>query len=487
VTEARALFDSLWAFYDRTLSAEGVSPFEYVEQLTYLLFLKIDHERSERDLNPVRVVDKGLDWPGLAALDGDELERQYAYILEQCGKTKDIRNEERTKAVVFRKAKVAIRNPAKLRALIADELKQRKWSNLGPDTLGELYRLLLVKASANFNIEAGQTLTPEPFVSAVIDCLCPGAGDTVFDPACGTGALLIAGFIAMAADSQARPAVGVDAQMAKNAITGYELDERMCRLATMHVLLALGRPFSAAPPIEEHDTLAAPSNVHPTLIVCNPPFRSTAPKPKGRKGLITDTNNIQLNFLQHIATLMANGARAAVFVPDNVLFASDAAQKIREWLIQNCNVHTLLRLPTGVFERSMVKSNVLFFEKKPPRADGFPATERLHVYDARTGRHFQATQNPLKRSDLDDFVSWYHSDRAPDSDIHACSFTYGELTALPGLNIDIVWPGMDVNLEIVHPRILAREIADALDAASQEFTELAASLPEVPDHVERDE
>ncbi|MDX6738703.1 N-6 DNA methylase [Actinocorallia sp. A-T 12471] len=485
MTSARSLFDSLWSFYDRELSVEGVSPLEYVEQLTYLLFLKIDDERGRRSIRRVQVVPNGLGWSSLRSQSGGELERQYAHVLEQGGKTDGISEDERTKAVIFRKAKASIRNPAKLQALISDEIGQLQWSGFLPATLGDFYRLLLHEASANFNINSGQTLTPEALVSAVIDCVRPVTTDRVFDPAGGTGSLLVAAGLAMRRDAEARRVVGEDAQLAPNAVFGYDLDERLCRFATMNIVLSLGLQLNSPPPIEERNTLAARSAVEPTLIVCNPPFKTTAPRPQGRTDLIVDTNSNQLNFLQHIATALPNGGRAAVFVPDNVLFAGYAdAEFRRTWLLQHCDVHTLLRLPTGIFDRPGVKSNILFFDRKPPRPDGTPATKRLDVYDFRTGRHFQSSHSPLKRSDLDDFVAWYHSDRVSVPGRPAVSVTFDQIRTTYNWRLDIAVNDGSAATETIDPRTLAQEIADQLKAAAKAFEILAATLPATPDVME---
>ncbi|MFI0352861.1 class I SAM-dependent DNA methyltransferase [Actinomadura sp. 9N407] len=475
MTGARQIFESLWRFYERRLSAESVSAFEFVEQVTYLLFLKIDHERATRHINPKRVVPEGLDWPTLASKSGAGLEAQYTYLIGQCGMP-DPRApaDELTMRTVFAKATPAIRSAAALTALIRDEIGNRSWSALVPAVTGQLYDLLLNKASAQFRIDAGQTLTPLPFASAVIDCLRPTAADKVLDPASGTGSLLVRAHAAMASEQT---------RLADDALVGLDLDERMCRLATMSLLLHTGRPFSAPPSIKMADSLADQADLRPTLIVCNPPFRSTAPAPSGRSDLIATTTNIQLNFLQHIAKTLPIGGRAAVFVPDNVLFGSGAAKTVRSWLFHACNVHTLLRLPTGVFERGGVKTNVLFFDMVGPRNDGSPTTERLDVYDFRTGKHFQAKQAPLTRGDLDHFVEWYNSDRTPspnDAGEERCrSFTYAELAARD-LNIDITWRQQEEANVLVSPRLLAREIADELASAALEFDALADALPEDP-------
>lgn len=468
MTTGDQLFDELWGFYTQRLSARVVSPLDFAELVTYLLFLKLDDERGNRPIHHVRVIDEGLGWPSLATKTGSGLDEQFQYILAELAKKGGI------EGAVFRGAFPPIRNPAQLAALITDIIAPRRWSREDPGALAAMYQNLLVRAAENFNIESGQTLTPLPLVSTVIDCLRPTPVERVVDPACGTGSLLVAAYQAMSAG---------DVRLGNEAIIGVDLDDRMCRLATMNLLLSTSRPFNEPPPVSVGDSLAVPLSKAPTIVVCNPPFRSTAPTPRGRQDFITTTGNIQLNFLQLIVGGMPIGARAAVFVPDNVLFMSGAAKTIRAELMRQCDLHTLLRLPTGVFKHGGVKSNILFFDKRGPRPDGSAATEWLWVYDFRTSRHFQATQSPLGRNDLSDFVSCYrpgepHLAREPSERFRR--FSYQELVGPErDLNLNIRWLREDAATdEALPPKLIAQEIADELGNAAAEFVSIAEQLPD---------
>ncbi|MFI7038207.1 class I SAM-dependent DNA methyltransferase [Microbispora rosea] len=466
MTAARELFDPLWKFWEQKLRTAGVSALDYAQLVTYLLFLKLDHERSRRPGNfAVRVVSEGLDWPSLTSKSGDDLERQFGKVLQECGK-KDPDPRMRIKRTVFRKAELPIHNPALLAALITDQIGSRTWRSIPSESLRGMYALLMEKAAADFQIGSGQTLTPLALGSAVIDCLRPTEEDTVLDPACGTGSLLVAAYRAMETAGVSFP---------REAISGVEWAPEMCRFATMNLLLARGMRFDEPPPVQELDALASPSSGRPTVVVCNPPFTSTAPVPDGRSDFIVNTSSYQLSFLQHIVLSLPIGGRAAVVVPDNILFGSGGDLSVRKWLLQQCDVHTLLRLPTNIFARGGVKTNVLFFTKAAPRNDSAPATKEVWIYDFRTGQNFKAKQNPLKREHLDEFVALYRAEQREQTERFRV-FSHADLLERD-LNLDITWPTGEAD-ELLSPKRIAQEIADELTVAAELFASLAASLPD---------
>ncbi|MGW4792401.1 HsdM family class I SAM-dependent methyltransferase, partial [Nonomuraea sp. NPDC004297] len=434
--------------------------------VTYLLFLKLDHERSQRPGTlAVQVVSRGLDWPSLTSKTGDELERQFIKVLQECGK-KHPDPRMQIKRRVFHKAELPIHNPALLAALIADQIGSRTWRSVPPESLQGMYALLIEKAATDFQIGSGQTLTPLALGSAVIDCLRPTEKDTVLDPACGTGSLLVAAYKAMAAAGISFP---------REAIMGVDWSPEMCRFATMNLLLARGSRFDEPPPVQQLDALASPSSSRPTVAVCNPPFNSTAPSPDGRSDFIVNTSSYQLSFLQHIVLSLPIGGRAAIVVPDNILFGGTGDLIVRKWLLQQCHVHTLLRLPTNIFARGGVNTNVLFFTKTAPRNDSAPATKEVWIYDFRTGQNFKAKQNPLKREDLDEFVRLYHAEQRERTKRFRV-FSHDDLLKRD-LNLDITWPADEAD-ELLSPKQIAQGIADELGAAAELFSSLAASLPD---------
>jgi type I restriction enzyme M protein len=470
--DGKELFDDLWSFYRHQLSPETVSPLYFTELVTYLLFLKIDDERSRRQLNPVRVMPEGLDWQSLVNKDGSLLEVQFRHVLQESGLL-DTQPNTQVRQAVFRAAVPDLRcTPASLHSFMTDVIAHTRWSEQSRANLRDMYALLLEVASVDFQILSGQTLTPAPFVSVVIDCLRPDSSDVVLDPACGTGSLLVAAQQSMARDAT---------PLAAGAVSGADFDPIMCRLATMNYLLTTGERFDCPPPIQVRNSLAEPERGKPTVIVCNPPFRSTAPLPAGRTDLLLSPS-MQLNFLQHIARSLRIGARAAVFVPDNILFATGTADTVRRRLLREYDVHTLLRLPTGVFARSGVKTNVLFFDAVRPRGDSSPATTQLWVYDFRTGQRFAARERPLRRSDLDDFVRCYGSGE-PRADRAATDrfrpMNYQQLVDRE-FNLDIRWRAEIDAGGGSGPKEIAFEIVDEISAALSEFQTLAAELPDAP-------
>ena len=434
MSSGRDLFNALWRFHEQQLAPEKVSSFDFAELVTYLLFLKIDDERAQRPFNKVQVIPAGLGWQSLINKTGSELEGQFRHVVQECGKL-DPQPWTLIRQVIFHAAVPEPRcRPARLSSLMKDVIALTRWSDESRTDLREMYALLMGKASTGFRIASGQTLTPPPFASAVIDCLQPTSTDTVLDPACGTGSLLVAAHESMAQDQT---------RLRARALTGADFDPSMCRFATMNYLLSTGLPFNSPPPVKTENSLAENEKGAPTVVVCNPPFKSTAPLPEGRTDLWVRSPSMQLNFLQHIARALPVGGRAAVFVPDNILFGEGPDRTVRLRLLQEYDVHTLLRLPTGVFARGGVKVNVIFFDAVRPRTDGAPATDYMWIYDFRSGLHFAATQSPLLRVDLDDFVERYgpgrpRAERSATDRFKAVSY---DQLAGRDFNVDIVLVG----------------------------------------------
>lgn len=486
MSDARRLVDKLWS-YCNVLRDDGVGTIEYVEQLTYLLFLKMAHERATRTLNPQQIVPSDYSWQTLLDAKGDALETQYRHILEELGKRPGVLG------TIFRKAQNRIQDPAKLKRLIVDLIDKENWSATGTDIKGDAYEALLSKGAEDIKSGAGQYFTPRAVIQAMVDCIQPTVKDTVVDPAAGTAGFLLAAHEYASRGSESMTRTERD-HLQHDFAYGYELVDGTARLAAMNMLLhGIGNPAGDSL-IEVRDALIADPGQRWSVVLSNPPFgRKSSLTMVGADGLevredreierqdfVVTTSNKQLNFLQHIATILDINGRAAVVLPDNVLFEGGAGETLRRKLLRDFDLHTMLRLPTGIFYAQGVKANVLFFDKKP--AAEHPWTDRLWIYDLRTNQHFTLKQNPLRRQHLDDFVECYapgkpHSERIESERFR--SFAYDELIARDKVNLDITWL-RDESLEdtdnLPAPHLIAREIIEDLTAALVELEAVAAAL-----------
>lgn len=493
-TDTRQIVQKAWNFA-HVLRDDGLSYMAYVEQITFLLFLKMADEQTKPPYNRKPIVPAGYDWGSLLAKEGDALEAQYRHILEKLASQPGMMGE------VFKKAKPEIQNPVTLRRLIVDLIEPEKWMSMQADVKGDIYEGLLAKSAAESPKGAGQYFTPRELIKAIVDCARPTAADTVSDPACGTG-----GFLLSAYDYVVRHQGGdLDPDEKKHLKRGFargaELVHNTARLCIMNLMLH-GIDADPCPIVSGKDSLASPpgDGDRVSLVLTNPPFgkKSTfaSVNEEGdleredeayeRPDFWTSTKNKQLNFLQHVKSLLKINGRCAIVVPDNVLFEGGAGEVVRRKLLEQCDVHTLLRLPTGIFYAQGVKANVLFFDAKPAREK--PWTETLWVYDYRTNIHHTLKTKPLRRSDLDDFVACYnprnrHERKATFGEANPegrwRSFTYEELSKRDKLNLDIFWI-KDKSLEdaesLPEPDELAREIAEDLRAALEMFAAIASDL-----------
>ena len=486
MSDTRRLVDKLWSFCN-VLRDDGVSTIEYTEQLTYLLFLKMAHERATRSLKPEVIVPESCSWQRLLDNDGDELEVTYRHMLEELAR------QPGTLGVIFRKAQNRIQDPAKLKRLIVDLIDRENWSAAGVDIKGDAYEQLLQKGAEDVKSGAGQYFTPRALISAMVDCVQPKPTDSVVDPACGTGGFLLAAYDYASQGAEHLDPATKD-HLRDGFISGTELVDGTARLAAMNLLLhGIGKPGGDSL-ITVGDALTSDVGRRWSVVLANPPFgRKSSVTMIGADGresrddleIVRDdfwvtTANKQLNFVQHIKTITEINGRAAVVLPDNVLFEGGAGEAIRRRLLKEFDVHTLLRLPTGIFYAGGVKANVLFFDKRA--AGDHPWTEKLWVYDLRTNQHFTLKQNQLRREHLQDFVDCYLPDKPRSERVESeqfRSFTYDELVARDKVNLDLIWL-KDDSLEdldnLPAPEIIAREIVEDLSAALIEFEAVAAAL-----------
>jgi type I restriction enzyme M protein len=496
---AQQLVQKLWN-YCNVLRDDGLSYGDYVEQLTYLLFLKMAHERTQPPYNQPPTVPAEYAWPELDSNDGDALEVQYRHTLEELGKRPGMLG------IIFRKAQNRIQDPAKLKRLVSELIGREQWSSLDADVKGDAYEGLLEKNAQDTKGGAGQYFTPRPLIEAMVACVRPQPGETICDPACGTG-----GFLLAAHDHIVRENPTLDRKQKKHlkadALRGVEITDSVSRLCAMNLMLHGIGPMDGdgEPPIRTDDSLRGDPGERYRVILTNPPFgkkssvRVINEEGEEEKQALTviredfwaSTTNKQLNFVQHIKTLLEINGRAAVVVPDNVLFEGGAGETVRRRLLQECDVHTLLRLPTGIFYAQGVKANVLFFDRKP--ASAAPWTRTLWIYDLRTNQHFTLKTKPLKRSDLDEFVRCYNpanrhdrtatwSDESPEGRWRA--YGYDELIERDKASLDIFWlrdEALEDSANLPDPDVIAAEIVEDLRAALEEFEQIAAELETEPE------
>ena len=493
---SQQIVQKLWS-YCNVLRDDGLSYGDYVEQLTCLLFLKMMHERTQEPWNQRSPIPAGYDWPSLLARDGDALEAHYRHVLESLGKSKGMLG------IIFRKAQNKIQDPAKLRRLIADLIDREQWTSLEADVKGDAYEGLLEKNAQDIKGGAGQYFTPRPLIAAIVEVVQPKPGEAICDPACGTG-----GFLLAAHDYIAKHYPNLDKDQKRHlkleALHGVEIVDNVTRLCAMNLFLHGIGPSGdeTPPPVRTDDSLRADPGDRFEVVLTNPPFGKKSSvlvvNEEGdeerqaltvvRDDFWTSTTNKQLNFVQHVKTLLKINARAAVVVPDNVLFEGGAGETVRRKLLQEGDVHTLLRLPTGIFYAQGVKANVLFFERKPASAD--PWTKQLWIYDLRTNQHFTLKTNTLKRADLDEFVACYHAqnrhDRTPTWSEENPSgrwraFGYDELLQRDKLSLDIFWlkdDSLESSENLPDPDLIAAEIAEDLRAALEQFETIQTELTE---------
>ena len=482
MTESRRLVTRLVAG-SNVLRDSGVNMYDYTEQLTFLLFLKMAEERATRPLNPERVVPEEYSWHQLLGLSGEELEDAYNHIL------RGLAGQPGVLGTIYRSAQNRISNPSHLKTLIVDYLDKENWSAAGADINGDAYEELLERSAGDTKTTAGQYFTPRALINAIVDVVQPTVADRVVDPACGTGGFLLAAY-AHATRDAADLTPPEQQHLRTSFARGVDIGSTTSRLASMNLLLHGLGSLAGDSLIDQKDALIADPGERWSIVLANPPFGRSSSSDIGgagddgaeifRQDFVVTTSNKQLNFLQHIMTILDINGRAGVVLPDNVLFEGGAGETLRRKLLAAFDFHTLLRLPTGIFYKPGVKANVLFFDKKPAAEQ--PWTQKLWVYDLRTNKHFTLKKNPLRRDDLDEFVSSYLPGRARGERVESerwKPFHYDQLVARDKVNLDLTWL-RDESLEdadnLPAPDVIAREIVEDLAAALAEFEAVATAL-----------
>lgn len=426
----QALVSKVWKIAN-VLASDGVGFTDYIIQLTYLLFLKMDYEMSE--LGYKSSIPEDYRWDKLKEYDGLELIAQYEEILDTLSKMDNLIG------TIFVKAKNGISKPVNLKKIIS-MIDEEEWLSMEGDLKGAIYEKILEKNGQDKKSGAGQYFTPRALINAMVDVVRPNIGETVCDPACGTGGFLLSAYEYMKGQSSNKEKLDF---LQSKALSGVDNTALVVTLASMNLYLhGIGVDKS---PIRCDDSLEKEPEELVDIVLANPPFGT---RPQGasnisamRSDLYATTSNNQLNFLQHIMLMLKNGGRAAVVLPDNVLFEAGAGEIIRKKLLNDFNLHTILRLPTGIFYAQGVKANVLFFTKGTKTKD-------LWIYDYRTGVKHTLANNALKREHLDDFVACYNADNIAarketwseeNPNGRWKKFTYDELIARTNTGLDITW------------------------------------------------
>ncbi|MBI1760117.1 MAG: SAM-dependent DNA methyltransferase [Acidobacteria bacterium] len=480
--------------YAGVLQDAGLSCFEYVEQLTLLLFLKMADQLTEAPHHKSTIIPSELGWKVLLSLDGSKLEDKYREILEK------LAFKGGMLGVIFKSARCEIHNPALLKQLIVNLIDRVDWLSLPVDVKGTIYEELLQRSAAESSRGAGQYFTPRAVIQTICEVMQPTPDDRICDPAAGTGGFLFSAYNYVLERFGKELNRDELRALKEEMVEAMELSPKVGRMCAMNLYLH-GIGGDRVVVHAGHDSLAAPWSREYTMILANPPFGKKQSllfvNEEGdtekddqvifREDFWTSTSNKQLNFVQHIFTLLKINGRGAVVVPDNVLFEGGAGEKVRRNLLQKCRVHTLLRLPTGIWYSPGVKANVIFFDKKEGRPE--PWTDKLWVHDLRTNMHFTLKQSPIQRKDFDEFVDCYKPGRqherqatyeqAQNPDGRWRCYDYEELLKRDKLSLDLFWikdRSLTDTDALPAPGILATEIADDLETALEQFTKIAAKL-----------
>ncbi|AZZ47319.1 DNA methyltransferase [Pseudomonadaceae bacterium SI-3] len=490
-SNTHAIISKVWSFCT-TLRDDGVSYGDYLEQLTYLIFLKMADEYSQAPYNRDIGIPDGCDWGNLKKRRGAELEVHYVKTLLVLGGKSGILGQ------IFTKAQNKIQDPAKLSRLV-EMIDGTKWVTLGADVKGDIYEGLLEKNAEDTKSGAGQYFTPRALIRTMVECMRPEPNRTIADPSCGTGGFFLAAYDFLAANPNLDKA---QKDFLKNhTFFGNEIVASTRRLCLMNMLLHNIGEIDGESSISPNDSLIADNGQRFDYVLANPPFgkkssmsftNAEGEQEKddltyNRQDFWTTTSNKQLNFVQHIRSMLKSTGRAAVVVPDNVLFEGGAGETVRKRLLETTELHTILRLPTGIFYAQGVKANVLFFDNHP--ASKTPWTREVWFYDYRTNVHHTLKKKPLRFEDLQDFISCYnpanrqnrqetwHETENPDGRWR--KYGIEQILARDKTSLDIFWL-KDKTLadldNLPEPDDLAEEIIENIEAGLASFREVLAGL-----------
>ena len=475
------------------LRDDGVSYGDYLEQLTYLIFLKMSDEYSKPPYKRETGIPAGCGWSDMNTLKGAELESKYKSILETLGE------QGGTLGKIFQGAVNKISNAAILYRIV-QMIDKENWVSMSTDVKGEIYEGLLQKNAEDVKSGAGQYFTPRPLIRAMVECIRPEPRKTIADPCCGSGGFLLAAQSYLSDPEHYTLDREAKEFLKRDTFRGWEIVPATFKMSLMNLFLHNIGDLYGEVPITLGDALLTDPGERFDYVLTNPPFGKksslTFTNEEGeqeeedlvynRQDFWTTSSNKQLNFLQHINTLLKATGKAAVVVPDNVLFEGGAGETIRKKLLETCDLHTILRLPTGIFYKPGVKANVIFFDKRPASPER--QTKEVWFYDLRTNLHFTLKQHPMTYEDLKDFIQCYHPENRyerhetwsqDNPDGRWRRFTAEEILNRDKTSLDIFWIKDKALADLDNlpaPEELAEDILENLQSAMDEFSELLDAL-----------
>ncbi len=491
------IVQKLWNLCD-VLRDDGINYSDYVTELVLLLFIKMEYEQVQSETDFSHKLPEGCRWSDLKGKSGLVLLNFYKQMLLDLSKS-----EDKLISAIYVDAQTSLREPRHLEQLVKS-IDSIDWFSAKKDGLGDLYEGLLEKNASETKSGAGQYFTPRPLIDAIVQCIKPQAGETIQDPAAGTAGFLIAAdsYIKSKTDNLYDLKEKDQEFQRKKAFIGMELVPSTRRLALMNCLLH-GIEGDDEGVVHLGNTLGdAGKNLEKAqIILTNPPFGTA----KGGGGPTRDdftysTGNKQLAFLQHIYRALKPGGRAAVVLPDNVLFEAGVGSDIRRDLMNKCNLHTILRLPTGIFYAQGVKTNVLFFTKgtkeNPKQEEN--CTTKFWVYDLRTNMPSFGKRTPFGSDHLKPFVALYGdepdgtsertegdwsfikewTEKTPETSRWRC-FERSWVRDQKNDSLDISWIKDEESVDastLPEPEVLASEAMSELTEALREISNLMMSL-----------
>ncbi|MCA0367787.1 MAG: type I restriction-modification system subunit M [Proteobacteria bacterium] len=482
------LVNRLWRLC-ALLRKDGVTYQQYVTELTYLLFLKMASEQKDESRIPAR-----YRWSALKSANETEVLQRYKQALIDLGDHEKV--DDRTILAIFQNASTIIREPVNLRKLI-DAIDGLHWFSVERDAFGDAYEGLLQRMAEETKRGAGQYFTPRVLIDVMVSLTKPQPGEVIQDPAAGTGGFLIAAdrYLRASTDGYFELSPKQQVFQLQNALRAVENVGDTFRLLMMNLSLHGINSFDPATTIELGDTLSQRGN-HPrfrnaNLILTNPPFGPAGGPPTRDDLTITDrVSSYQLPFVEHVIRALAPGGRAAVVVPDNVLFDDGRGRLLRQMLMNRCDLHTILRLPTGIFYAQGVKTNVLFFTRSEDEAPAVDATEAVWIYDMRTGAPAYGKTNPIGEAEFADFVTafgddpWGRAARTDQGETGRFRRFGRETLSARNDNLDITWlkaESTDSEDGLIDPEDIAAAIEAhlmlALDEVRGLVEELGAGAP----------